>query len=74
MKNLNSEDSIPSDDPLPSEDALNSEDLLPNNAGINNKKQVLKAHLKWEEKVVSRENDGEAVKTYWKSKSRTTAL
>ncbi len=61
MKNLNAEDPL-------------SEDPLPNNAGINIDKKILKAHLKWEEKVVARENGGESVKTYWKSKSRTTSL
>jgi hypothetical protein len=49
-------------------------EILPNEAGINNDKKVLNSHLKWSEKIVSRENDGEPVKTYWKSMSRTTAL
>jgi hypothetical protein len=78
MKNFNAEDPLP-EDPLPNSADINAEDTqhedpLPNNAGINSDKKILKAHLKWEEKVVARENGGESVKTYWKSKSRTTSL
>lgn len=55
-------------------DNTNSKEIRPNKAGINKDKKVLKAHMKWSEKVVTRENGGEPVKTYWKSVSRTTSL
>lgn len=48
--------------------------IIPNKAGINIDQSVLNNHMLWSEEVVGRENDGEPIKTYWKSMSRTTAL